>query len=239
MSIVRLATLSTGNVNNEAQPTAAVASSESSPAARKGEAPTDSQVQTVATQPTMRYMLFGVMALAVGYFGGIGLQHHFHPELTKMPVLPAGLGILSLLYVMAQAIERVLVPVSWFGGGFLRGNGSGSKPTLAKNHQSALVKALQEPGDDAKAQAAANAKYDLEQYKANLTATTFGIAALLAMLVSGYTGLFLLTALGLHVAGWLDLLVTGLAIAGGTKPLHDAISSISSASQVKKAVASS
>jgi hypothetical protein len=53
------------------------------------------------------------------------------------------------------------------------------------------------------------------------------------MLVSGYTGLFLLTTVGLHVTGWLDVLVTGLAVAGGTKPLHDLISNISSSSPAK------
>jgi hypothetical protein len=68
----------------------------------------------------------------------------------------------------------------------------------------------------------------VDQYRANLTGTTFGLAALLAMLVSGYAGIFLLHIVGLHTAGWLDVLVSGLAIAGGTKPLHDLISNVSS-----------
>jgi hypothetical protein len=179
-------------------------------------------------------VIFGLAALVGGFIGGLILQHLFHPGMTSLPVIPVGVGTFALFYVMAQAIERVLVPVSWFGGGFLGGGGvKGTKSQLAQKHQSAMVQALRAPNDN-NVQAAANAQHDLEQYKANLTATTFGIAALLAMLVSGYTGLFLLATVRLHVPGWLDLLVTGLAIAGGTKPLHDAISFLSSASQAKK-----
>jgi hypothetical protein len=191
-------------------------------------------------------MIFGVLALAGGLVGGLLLQKDFHPGMTHLPVLPATTGIFALLYVMAQAIERVLVPVSWFGGGFLEkraGNVKNTKAGLAKERQAATVRALKPPATPGAAQAAAqdaaNATHAVDQYKANLTATTFGVAALLAMLVSGYTGLFLLTAVGLHAAGWLDVLVTGLAVAGGTKPLHDLISNISSSSQNKNAASTS
>jgi hypothetical protein len=205
--------------------------------------------QTVATRPSLAYLAVGLGLLVLGFVGGLLLQRAFHPNMTKLPVLPAGVGAFALLYVMAQAIERLLVPVSWFGGGFLGGvktkvNGAAaadaaglgrlwltqnSKAALAKTHQAAQREALENPGDPVALQAAANAKHDVDQYRANLTAITFGLAALLAMMVSGYVGIFLLHVIGLHTAGWLDVLVTGLAIAGGTKPLHGLISNISSA----------
>jgi hypothetical protein len=188
----------------------------------------------VATRPAAPYVIFSISALAGGFIGGIILQHLFHPGMTNLPVIPAGVGVFALIYIVAQAIERVLEPFSWFGGGFLGGNGSGTKSELAKKRQHAMTQALNAPTDADTAQKAADAQHDVEQYKTNLTASTFGLAALLAMLVSGYTGLFLLATARVHVAGWLDLLVTGLAIAGGTKPLHDTISNLSSASQSKK-----
>jgi hypothetical protein len=197
-------------------------------------APDDGASQTVATQPGLLYIVFALLALAAGFASGLALQQHFHPGMTKLPVIPAGFGIFGVLYVMAQAIERILQPVSWVGGGFLGGlKGGSTKTALAKEHQSAVVQALKEPRSADDAQRAADSQHEINQYKANLTATSFGVAALLAMLVSGYTGLFLLSAVGLHIAGWLDLLVTGLAIAGGTKPLHDAISNLSSSSKGK------
>jgi hypothetical protein len=204
--------------------------------------------QPVTTRPSLAYILFGVGLLVLGYVGGLLLQRAFHPNLTNLPVLKASVGAFALLYVMAQAIERLLVPVSWFGGGFLGGLGddaganakslrakataviaNSTKTALAQRHRDASLAALDDPHDDDAAQAVAKAKHDVDQYRANLTAITFGLAAFLAMMVSGYVGIFLLRIVGLRTAGWLDLLVTGLAIAGGTKPLHDLISNVSSA----------
>jgi hypothetical protein len=229
MAIVRLANLFPAATGDGAPPSSAAASTTVA-----ADAPADSKSQKVATRPATPYVIFALAALAGGFIGGAILQHLFHPGMTKLPVIPVGVGTFALFYIVAQAIERLLVPVSWFGGGFLPGSVRGTKSQLAKNHQSATVQALRTPSSSTSLEGAANAQHDLEQYKANLTATTFGIAALLAMLASGYTGLFLLATARLHVAGWLDLLVTGLAIAGGTKPLHDTISTLSSASQAKK-----
>jgi hypothetical protein len=122
---------------------------------------------------------------------------------------------------------------------------------LKKDRQLALLSAekLQandltpaSPADDAAAagkmvnkvaQAKADTQHNLDQYRANLTGITFGISAGLAMAVCGYAGIFLLNTVGIATAPWLDLLVTGLVIAGGTKPLHDLISNISSSTQSK------
>jgi hypothetical protein len=202
---------------------------------------TKGEKSTVATQPKIRYMIFGLACLGAGIGLGLLLQRDFHPGMKHLPVLSASVGAFALLYVMAQAIERLLVPVSWFGGGFLGGVGAGgwrdfapgSKATLAGNHQKALVDAYRSPSTET-ADDAAEAQHALAQYRANLTATTFGLAALAAMLVSGYAGIFLLHMVGLHTVAWLDILITGLAVAGGTKPLHDLISNISSGAKAKK-----
>jgi hypothetical protein len=218
------------SAGQDSKPKAAVASSTKT----KG----GTETQAVATQPMLRYVLFGLICLGAGLGFGVLLQQHYHPGMRHLPVLAASFGAFALLYVLAQAIERLLVPVSWFGGGFLGGLGNGrrvgrSKSTLAAAHQSALVRAYTQPSPET-AKDAANTQHDLDQYRANLTATTFGLAALAAMLVSGYAGVFMLHIVGLDTVAWLDLLVTGLAIAGGTKPLHDLISNISSGAKAKK-----
>jgi hypothetical protein len=196
---------------------------------------------TVSTRPQWPYIIVALALFAIGLILGVYLQYRFHPNMTKLPKIAGGVGIFSVLYVMAQSIERLLVPVSWFGGGFLGVSGTGfsvngvrTKSELTATHQAAVAEAMNNRDDEGKAQEAANAQHDLDQYRANLTATTFGAASLLAMLVSSYTGLFLLSAVGLHAAGWLDVLVTGLAVAGGTKPLHDLISNISSVGKQNK-----
>lgn len=241
MAIARVTTLTTPG--NGTQPTAAVASS-----TKSGDDSTAPANQTVATQPAIQYIVFAIGTATIGFVLGLYLQDHFHHNMTKLPVLVAGVGSFALIYIMAQAIERILVPFSWVGGGFLGGCGTApglpSKNSLKKDRQSALMKAARAPESAPEnekmelSKKSAETKHSLEQYTANLTGSSFGVAAALAMLVSGYTGTFLLKTVGLTTAGWLDVLVTGLVIAGGTKPLHDLISNISSSSQNKDSTAS-
>jgi hypothetical protein len=241
MAIARVTTLTVPG--NGAQPAAVVAGSTTD-----NNASTETADQTVATRPAFQYIGFAIGMTAIGFGLGLYLQNHFHHNMTKLPVLAIGVGSFSLIYIMAQAIERILVPFSWFGGGFLGGCGAApgnhSKKGLKKDRQSAMLKAAQAPAsasaDEKKelSKKSAETKHSLDQYKANLTGTSFGVAAALAMVVSGYTGTFLLRTVGLNIAGWLDVLVTGLVIAGGTKPLHDLISNISSSSQNKDSTAS-
>jgi hypothetical protein len=241
MAIARVTTLTTPG--NGTQPTATVASS-----TKGGDGSTAPADQTVATQPAIQYILFALGIAGIGFVLGLYLQNHFHHNITKLPMLATGVGSFALIYILAQAIERILVPFSWIGGGFLGGCGTvpgrPSKNSLKKDRQSALVKAARAPASTPEnekkelSKKSAEAKHSLDQYTANLTGSSFGVAAALAMVVSGYTGTFLLKTVGLTTVGWLDVLVTGLVIAGGTKPLHDLISNISSSSQNEDSTAS-
>lgn len=49
------------------------------------------------------------------------------------------------------------------------------------------------------------------------------------MAVCGAFGVLLLSAIGLDAPEWFDIVVTGLAIGSGTKPLHDLISNVQKA----------
>jgi hypothetical protein len=233
--------------------------------------PADPAQQSVATQPEIPYIICGIVLAVVGFVLGLYLQHTFHPKMTKLPVIASGFGSITLIYVMAQAIERALVPISWFGGGIF---GVGTKPgwtpkyALKNERQLALLRAekmeapdpaaiqagdqdAEQAPDPAGAQAGdalqkatiaakdkADSQHNLDQYRANLTGITFGVSAGLAMVVCGYAGIFVLKTVGITTAPWLDLLVTGLVIAGGTKPLHDLISNISSSSKSKDSATS-
>jgi hypothetical protein len=185
---------------------------------------------SVAVRPTWRYVAFALGLAAVGYAGGLLLQHHYRPELPK---LATGVSVFALLYIFAQSIERLLVPVSWVGGGFLGATDPGnpgqraSKKDVAQRSQAATLALALAPGDADSAQRAADASHEAEQYAANLTATSFGVASAAASLVAGYSGALLLATVGIHTNTWLDLLVTSLAIAGGTKPLSDLVANIS------------
>ena len=188
---------------------------------------------SVASRPETPYAVVAAIVAAVGYVLGYLILRNQHPDLSQLPKLAAGTSTFALLYVYAQAIERVLVPVSWFGGGFLPGGST--KKSVQQNRQRTVTAALADPASGTKAEEAAKATHAADQYRANLTATTFGVASLLAFVAVGYSGSLLLNIMGVHTDDWVDLLVTGLAIAGGTKPLHDLIDNVTKSSAAKSA----
>jgi hypothetical protein len=105
---------------------------------------------------------------------------------------------------------------------------------------------------------AAAAQAELNQRRADKAIAYWALASILGMLLSATLGLYLLHIVGLSSDGlrtdgtWsggiltptgirhmLDLLVTGLAVGGGTKPLHDLISNLQTAKDTKKDAAKS
>lgn len=148
----------------------------------------------------------------------------------------AGTSPFALLYVFAQSIERLLEVVSPLLGGLLgvAGGAKSTKGQLVQSRNTAWAAAVQSPVPANKT-AAADAQHQVEQFRANSAVVSFGLASLLAMCASGYLGMFLLHLTGVTSAGIvLDILVTGLAIGGGTKPLHDLITNVQKAKEAKQ-----
>jgi hypothetical protein len=100
---------------------------------------------------------------------------------------------------------------------------------------------------------AAAAQADLDQRRADKTIAYWALASVLGVMLSATLGLYLLHTVGLRGDGlsaggawtgspWnaagvrhmLDLLATGLALGGGTKPLHDLISNLQTSKNNKK-----
>jgi hypothetical protein len=155
-----------------------------------------------------------------------------------------GIGFFAVFYLAAQAIERLVEPLTALN---LPEFGSKNKRVeeinLAKNLQEAArlaaspldqknEKGAGKSADDA-AQKAANQAAEnaanINRIKNNTGVLVWGVATFVAMLVSGALGLYLLKAVGVDVAEnyrWMDVIITGLAIGAGTKPLHDLISNM-------------
>lgn len=67
------------------------------------------------------------------------------------------------------------------------------------------------------------------------TVLVWGIASFLGIVLSGWLGLALLRSVGVpSTPRVLDIIVTGLAIGGGSKPLHDLISNLQASKDEKK-----
>jgi hypothetical protein len=149
---------------------------------------------------------------------------------TKLKFTPsAGVGTFALFYILAQVIERIQEPFT----PFIKGAEGGSASSV--NQRSAQAKldvansaAINEP-TAVNLQTAANAQRTADQIRANATVLLFGTGSLLAMLGAGYLKAGLLQTIGLSGApAVVEVLMTGLVVGAGTKPLHDLISNLSS-----------
>ena len=187
-----------------------------------------------APAPEPRFLAWATVAIVVGVIVGTLIYDHWSKAIAFTP--PTGVGIFALFYIMAQVIERVQEPVAPYLGTApsdvpgARTNKPQAKAALEK----AVATALANPSD-ANARAAADKKRTTDQIRANLTVLMFGTSAFLSMIMSGYLKARLLQTVGVQgIVSWVDILVTGLAVGAGTKPLHDLISNISSSSEEKQ-----
>jgi len=69
----------------------------------------------------------------------------------------------------------------------------------------------------------------IAQKKADRGYALVTVAALLAVLASAATGLYLADAIGLSISRWADILFTGLAVGAGANGLHEVLKSLQKA----------
>ncbi len=182
---------------------------------------------TKSARAEHKYLLGAYVVIGFGVLAGWVLwkvvkPHDFVPE--------PGVSVFALLYIFAQTIERVLEPLTSHIGGAPNpdaGN-EGSPKRLSESDAAANLKAAGSKDAD-------KWRTVVAQVTGNRALATWALASFLAMLASGGLGVFLLHAVGLtSVPPAVDILVTGLAIGSGTKPLHDLIGNIQAAKEEKK-----
>ena len=207
-----------------AAPAVVAASSEGEEPPADDRMPQASGEAVVAAEPRYYWTALGLMV--AGVLGGWWLMDHYHADSSVIPQLAPGVGVFAVLYVLAQAIERFLEPFSPWLGRLLNGRVKKNKRDLVVARNTALVEA-RETGNVGKKKECADRQDELNQFRANATPMAFGIAALLAMAGAGYTGFLVMHVIGLtQVAAPVDLLITGMAVGGGVKPLHDLITNL-------------
>jgi hypothetical protein len=155
---------------------------------------------TVMTKPKEhQHFWYTVIGLALGasaYFAAWGL----HGNSSSTYRIDNQWSALTGLFILALAIERVLEP-------FSRKLGPDTTEDKAQGDQDAI------------------------EMKRRLTAiVTWGMATGLAFLLCTKLNVTLMQAVRANGSGqppfWADLLVTGLVVGAGTKPLHDLVSNI-------------
>lgn len=189
--------------------------------------------------PERGYRYLPVALLLIGVLVGWILTEALEPQ----PFTPVeGVGAFAVFYVAAQALERtfellrMIFPAATSG---LSGETKADLKSEARVHTaSALSMLAARPGSDEvkqQAQIAADAKAKEEKAEATTSRIAWGVNSLLAAILSGWLGLYLLEYIGLTgIPLWLDIGVTSLVIGGGTKPLHDLIKNLEKSKQQKE-----
>jgi hypothetical protein len=168
------------------------------------------------------YILWAYIAVGIAIVVAVILTVLIHAPAL---VTATGFTSFSVIYIVAQAIERFLQPISELVG----------KPDETKAAQKALVAAVEAPG------AVPAVTKDTADYRKLERATYFWAAAsCISLIVCAFLGLGLLQTVvefsNKTVPGWFeafDVVITGLAIGAGTKPLHDLIDSIQKSKEAK------
>jgi hypothetical protein len=188
-------------------------------------------VKTAATQPaaTADFLaaVIGYLLIAAGAAVGVILWN-VHDPAAFTP--GEGISVFAPLYILAQAIERFIEPFSSYLGKAAPGDAPADKKSKAEA-QMELGVAI------AKGQASAAAKWQkvVDQIRRNTAVIAWGLASFLAMTLCGLFGIFLLRLVGLSgVPEEFDIIISGLAVGSGTKPLHDLISNVQKAKEQKE-----
>jgi hypothetical protein len=171
-----------------------------------------------AHKANLGYTVAGLLLALVGWIGGLRL-------LDQTPSFdpPDDIGLFALVYVLAQAIERVVEFVLLsVESAFKR---TGTKLSTTRKAEAARLLA-------STAAPATTTAEEAEKAEADTRALAFGLAVGLAFVACGYFEVGLLDIIGVeNVEPWVDRMVSALVIAGGSKPLHDLISKIQKSKQ--------
>lgn len=162
--------------------------------------------------------------LVLGAALGISLWYVFDPE----PFVPgAGISVFAPLYILAQSIERLLEPFATYLGSAKANGKMTRKPEAKEKVYDALV--------DDDADLAATWQRIVDRIRRNTTVITWATASFIGMAVCGALGIRFLDAIGFEgTPAPVDIVISGLAVGSGTKPLHDLISSLQKAKEERE-----
>jgi hypothetical protein len=150
---------------------------------------------------------------------------------------------------LGDPLNRVESPSAAKASGEASDNTKGASRSDLRYVRSVAIKSAREktaaaaaPGADETTMAAAQSAADVaaaaqaavEEERANSAVIMWALASFLGVVIAACLGLGLLHTVGVQAAPkWLDVVVTGLAIGGGTKPLHDLIGNLQASKESK------
>ncbi|GAB3731291.1 hypothetical protein GCM10027598_54220 [Amycolatopsis oliviviridis] len=155
--------------------------------------------------PDFSTIATGFALLLGGYLLALLVVHEAWGDATQ-PQITTSFNAFALLFVMALAIERLVQPFA---------------PRLGPDSAGPAADLQTAQGREG----VRTALVTLNDARNRTAIVTWGLATGLACLLAAGTNITLLQAItdrqGPQIAFWLDLLVTGLVVGAGTKPIND------------------
>jgi hypothetical protein len=145
--------------------------------------------------------------------------------------ISSDLSMFGAIFVLALAVERLLAPFSRL---------LGTEKAKDKRDEAAVEPA--EPADAAtkktKLQALADAQAKVDKWRQAGAIIHWGVATGISFVIVGQLGVLLLATVRAEEspapARWVDLLVTGLVIGAGTKPIHDLVAKLEKSKEAQQ-----
>lgn len=185
--------------------------------------PTAASVAPASADPEVVLAGYGLVVLGAAI--GIALWSWRNPA-SFMP--GAGISVFAPLYILAQAIERFIEPFTgWVKAAPPDGTTKETKTSAAAKLSEALV--------NHKIDEAAKWQAVVDKIRRNTAVIAWGLASFLGIVLCGLFGLYMLRLVGFtSVPKQVDLVISGLAVGSGTKPLHDLIANVQQAKEQKQ-----
>ncbi len=179
--------------------------------------PGQEMAASVASPPARVWaVLTGFGLTGLGAFGAWNVGQMVQPTAFHTA---SATSIFAGLFVFAAAVERLVEPITrWMPG-----------REAQERYERAV--ADMDNGVPGAIHAAAYHKAAADSARSSRAVIMWGIATLIATLLSAGAGFYLLRMISVDpgwngVAPWADALVTGLVVGSGTKPLHDLLTRV-------------
>ena len=179
---------------------------------QKAATPVQPEVQAAASSETAVsawIIILAYLIVAIGSWVGFMIATKWVNPTPIILESIEGLSLFAIFYILAAATERLVEP--------LKSLLFGAKKKDAENKR-----------DHGKAsgniQQAADGQAEVNQTRGETRIITWALATLFAIIGTSSTGILFLHAIGAESFPiWLDVMITGLIIGAGSKPLHDLI----------------
>lgn len=184
----------------------------------------------ISPRPASWWLGIAATIIVAGYSIGLPLLGSTPPQgKTDLLVVSSSWSAFGALFVLALAVERLMEPFSeWLG--------PSTTDAAVKRDKEVAAAERDKTADSTKK--AAESQDRLTRTRRETAIVTWAVATALAYIACGGLKVLLLSAiidikLGGVPGRSMDLLVTGLVVGAGTKPLHDLVSNIQKSSSSK------